>query len=242
LSLEEARVFGSWIYELGEGFDEITTDAAFEATFKATLIRMLDLAFEGSFPDGAFVRLGSRSPKDSLYWGMDPEDSESGIVRNADQAIRRLISCSERVYDDLQMHLAMDTPPCIYLRKWIDIPEALEFRCFMKDRKLIGISQYYHHGVYPEVTDNLSKFKQIIEAFFAEKFLPAIHLDSVVFDVFMTGNNVRDYQTHLLEINPFYELCDPCLFDWSKPEDFQGQLRYRSELGSRGFGTKDFNG
>jgi hypothetical protein len=264
----EARTLGSYITELGEAFDNVPEE---HETIKKFLVDKLDI-FVKRYPHGAFVRLGSRSPKDALYWGCRPTDSPDGRVRSGEEAFWRLTACSERIYDDLQMQLAMHYDPRIVVRQWIDLPEWTEFRCFQRDGQLIGISQYYHRGVYSELETDAAALKWAIQQFHEKLFKPVTaltHLRDVIFDVFvkkagggepsgvchcgatMDGHSVYDnhapvdnplpvrWEVKLLEINPFFNMTDPCLFDWNRPEDFAGQLRYRKELGPRATSTCD---
>lgn len=178
-----------------------------------------------SMPDGAFVRLGSRSPKDS--W----EGMRRGSLKVTvdDDPMVFLLDASERVCEDLELAIANQYLPHIFVRQWLDIPRWAEFRCFMRDRHLVGISQYHYLDgeVFPEVVSNADVIRWAIGHFFA-RFREASHLESVVFDVFLRRRthrtNIHEWECRLLEINPFFELTDPCLFAWSQP--FDGGFRY----------------
>jgi len=178
----------------------------------------------GHFPEGAFVRLGSRSPKDS-WLGF----REGFRCRNARKAITLLTDASERMADDLQLAIAQDYPPHIFLREWIDIPAWAEFRCFVRNSQLVGISQYdYVRGMhYPEVDANRESVCGIIQKFFQQRFRGACHLSDVVFDVFVSPTVPGQlWGVALLEINPFLNLTDPCLFSWQDGGDLNGTFRW----------------
>jgi hypothetical protein len=237
LDEREANTLGSYIIELGEGFENTPEE---HEKVRDDLIRSIDQAVK-YYPYGAFVRLGSRSPKDAMYWGVGPGE-DSFCVHTGKDAWRLLTACSERVYDDLRMQLAMHYDPRIVVRAWIDLPEWSEYRCFQRNGELIGISQYYYRGVYPEIIENAESIKWAIEQFHSNLFRPANELNDVVFDVFvkMRGDQVgahTRWEVKLLEINPFFNLTDPCLFDWNKPEEFDGRMRFTRELGTRAQGT-----
>lgn len=170
------------------------------------------------FPKGAFIRLGSRSPK----------DIDIKPVFNGKEAVELLLS-SVRVFDDLVLAVQNRYNPHIFIREWIDIEEHFEFRCFMKDRKSVGISQYQYNKTYLEIINNAPSIEWVIQQFFP-KFQKASELDDVVFDVFLKYKKRFDgktaWEVKLLEINPFFEMTDPCLFDWRKPEEFKGQFLY----------------
>lgn len=190
--------------------------------------------------DRLFVRLGSRSPKDA-WCEIGP------MVANADQAIERLCGISERVFEDLSMALHEGYDPYIWLRQWIDIEPWAEFRCFQRGRKLVGISEYDYLGdPSREVIEQHGAMEWAIRRFWEQQFLPACHLDDVIFDVFLTrkpGMSTRDirpdtgrpsyqsfvWEVRLLEINPFFYMTDPCLFNWHDEDDFDGSIKYRLE-------------
>ena len=89
------------------------------------------------FPRGAFVRLGSRSPKDS--WKGHREGFR---VLPGTDPLRFILDASERMHEDVMLALQHDYTPTIFVRQWVTIPRWSEFRCFMQGRKLVGISQY----------------------------------------------------------------------------------------------------
>ncbi|HEX5748536.1 MAG TPA: hypothetical protein VFZ09_20015 [Archangium sp.] len=187
-----------------------------------SLMWRLDVALR-QFPEGAFVRLGSRSSKDSAY------AVQHGLrVRSGEAAIRLLTEGSERTAFDLRLALQLHYAPHIFVREWMDIPRWAEFRCFMKDRRLVGISQYdcLNVGIRPEITRHAETLHNAIREF-SQRFAAASHLDNVVFDVFVEGMDTPGpLDVRLLELNPFFPKTDPCLFDWSVPADFDGSFRF----------------
>ncbi|MGH9631898.1 MAG: hypothetical protein ACRD7E_26635 [Bryobacteraceae bacterium] len=223
LTLEEASALGSNIIELFEAFGE-------PAGRDISGIReRVDRAIR-QFPNGAFVRLGSRSPKDS-WRGL----REGFRCCDGEKAVGLLTDCSERIADDLQLAIAENYKPRIFVREWQDIPEWSEFRCFMKDRRLVGISQYNYlkKRCFPEIEVQADYLRMAIEDFF-ERFRTACHLDTVIFDVFikqqvcLLAKTVGScfWQVKLIEINPFFDLTDPCLFRWGADADFDGSFRF----------------
>jgi len=188
-----------------------------------TIKNKLDIALK-EFPKGAFIRLGSRSGKDSSYaqhYGLK--------VTHPYAAIKILTENSERIAFDLRLALRYQYPPHIFVREWLNIPAWAEFRCFMKHRKLIGISQYdcKNLGHCPEISANEKQIKSAIEMFFAT-FKKLSHLDDVVFDVFLMRVEKKSnilFEVKLLELNPFFDKTDACLFDWNS-NDFDDSFRF----------------
>lgn len=209
LTLEETAALGSNIVELFELFDG---PPAQDIT---SITKRLGEAIS-RFPRGAFVRLGSRSPKDTF-------SEESPRSFTAHSALDRLLGASERVAEDLLLALSEGYAPHIWVRQWVDIEPWAEFRCFMEGHRLAGISQYDYNRKFPELTPELlNTIFWLIDRFYNERFKQATHVVPVVFDVFVVGRS-HGTETHwdvkLLEINPFCEMTDPCLFDWSQPFD-----------------------
>ena len=177
------------------------------------------------FREGAFVRLGSRSAKDTQfakYYGLR--------VDSADAAIRMLTDNSERITFDLRLGILNQYSPSLFVRDWVEMPKWSEFRCFMRKRKLIGVSQYdcKNLGRCSEIHANSSKIFSSIKAFF-EKFSYLSHIDDVVFDVFVIIHKKHDnhsIEVKLLDLNPFFPKTDSCLFQWRNGGDFDGGFRF----------------
>lgn len=172
----------------------------------------------------AFVRLGSRSPKDT-YSPLQP------MVTSGAQALERFLGTSERFNEDLLLAFHQQYPAHIWTRRWEDIKPYQEFRCFMYERKLLGVSQYIYSdhsqdydGAYPEIYNFAKSIRDFIWSFFTV-FRLRSHLDSVIFDVWVTNTGIR-----LLEINPYFDLTDPCLFDW-RSDPLDATFRYRGNRG-----------
>ena len=170
------------------------------------------------FPKGAFIRLGSRSPK----------DTHKGIITrckamDGKQAIQLLTSGSARVSYDLRVAIKANYPPWVFIRQWQEISPDREFRCFMQHHQLIGVSQYFHKTCFPRLSLELRReaLSHTLWEFFP-LFSKYCHLADVVFDVEISV----DYnpKVTLIEINPFNELTDPCLYSW-KAFDFDKGFR-----------------
>jgi hypothetical protein len=188
----------------------------------ATLVARLDAAI-ACFPEGAFVRLGSRSGKDSRYALRHGLRTETGSA-----AVLLLTEGSRRVAFDLRLALRTRYRPHLFIRPWRHIPPWAEFRCFMRARQLIGISQYHWRSTasWPEIAHQADRIQAAIETFFP-RFVAAVHLDDVVFDVFVESGSSGGLGVRLLELNPFLPETDACLFSWTRPPGFDGSFRFR---------------
>ena len=161
--------------------------------FKSDFISLINPAFPKEAFNNLFVRLNRRSPKDYKIH-----------IHTVDEAFES-ISSSMRCIDDISFLRYHKQPIIIYFSEYDwEIPER-EFRCFVKNKKLIAVTQYEGTKIkeYPE--NCIEEVKQKIKDF-SGKVIRAAQLDTFVFDVFFKKDNC-----HFLEINP-YGLSDPCFF------------------------------
>lgn len=216
MTVVEAKALGSNLMDFAETFDSPPRQDI------SGLRQRVEEAIR-QFAGGCFVRLGSRSPKDS--W----RGCRQGFrVSTQEEAFALLCDASERISDDLHLAIANDYAPHIFVRKWEDFPVWSEFRCFMRGRKLVGISQYQHREKFDEIGPCRDVIERTIRSFFL-CFRSAVHLDNVVFDVFVhpCDDEAGPVDVTVIEINPFFELTDPCLFNWKDGGDFDGSFRWR---------------
>lgn len=166
--------------------------------------------------DKFFFRLGSRSPKDNCV----------EVKNGAD--INFCMSDSMRVMEDLLLCEKVEYLPYVFLREWKDIPQKYEFRCFVKDGELKGITQYFYDQnlQYLHDKDTREDIVKKAEKLLA-KILPRIELQNFIFDIAYQG--VFE-PALLIEINPFSSWTDPCLFDWATEDWSEFKFKYVNEL------------
>lgn len=142
-----------------------------------------------------FIKLESRSPKDYLY--DDENFGKPRPLKTAKDALYAL-ALSMRTFEDLCSFKTLHKFQII-IRPYISFHPKNEWRCFIKGRKLVGISQYY----YAEVFDGLNS--NGIADFINDIVIPNMTVDSYIADV------VNEEKPILLETNP-WGFSDPCLF------------------------------
>lgn len=168
-----------------------------------TAIKLID-------PDGCFVKLSSRSPKDTFF----PD-----VTRfNTGEEVLTAFMQSERILDDLIEYKYADTPCYLLLREYRPIPKHEEWRCFIRKGKIAGITQYHYRDYFPELVADCQGIEAQCLVFLERFVLPKLHLDTVVVDVW-TGK-----RPILIEINP-YGLSDPCLLSYPELETSTGLFR-----------------
>ena len=112
------------------------------------------------------------------------------------------------------------------LRKWYDLKPGREFRCFVVDSILVGISQRDVSRKYEELDAELSSIQRRIERFYEDVVVQSstFALKNFTFDCYVpssVGAAVR-----LVDFNPAGGTTAPLLFEWdellSSPPEQQG--------------------
>ncbi|KAF2078147.1 hypothetical protein CYY_000531 [Polysphondylium violaceum] len=104
------------------------------------------------------------------------------------------------------------TPYVLVLRKWQNLTESMEFRCFVKDKKLLGISQRDTSTYYSFLKDKKESIQESIESFFNQNIKDKFSQDSYTFDAYVTKEN----KVWLIDFNPIHPSTDSLLFDWEE--------------------------
>ncbi|ODQ79989.1 hypothetical protein BABINDRAFT_36160 [Babjeviella inositovora NRRL Y-12698] len=131
----------------------------------------------------------------------------------------------------------------LVLREWeADLNPALEFRVYVKDKHIIGISQrdLNFYDYLEALKDDLTL---AIERFYDEVLYDNFDSPSFAFDVYVP----RPFdKVVLVDINPFARTTDPLLFTWyellqKQPEadDFDYEFRLLSEANIGRFASKE---
>lgn len=164
-----------------------------------------------------FVRLNSRSPKDSP-WPFEVPATLSG------KEAMVILGCSERILDDLaHFEYVPEQPAFVCLRKFDPMIRTWsEFRCFVKDGELIAVTHYDYTHRIPVPDDGGKAIRDRIDQWFLTALKPRLHLQTVVFDVFLGHGDPL-----LIELNS-YGLSDPCwLGGYRNVERFNGYVAFR---------------
>ena len=226
------------------------------ASLKGLQKRIDDVIGSLSPETGAFVKLTTRSPKDSHVafakareafqsklpsLGENPSANDRLIllaevviqslrVRTGEEAINLLVS-STRVGEDLEYALNPendDFEKCtsLVVRKWVEIPLWAEFRGFVWDGKLTSIGQYNHPVRFSQLVEQRDRIRSDLERFFAS-VKDRIPLDRYIVDFAWTSERV-----YLIEVNPFDgEVVFPASTGlWSWVEDREHMMKGPLEL------------
>jgi hypothetical protein len=127
---------------------------------------------------------------------------------------------SERLIEDICMYFRQNQPAYLVFRKWCEINRWEEFRLFIFNKVIMGISQYYYDTYFPELVNNIEQYHQQLLTYF-QAIKEKLPLNNCILDIVFI-----DQTSKILEINPLYELTDPCLFNWKEDSFTEFEFRY----------------
>jgi hypothetical protein len=152
-----------------------------------------------------FVRLSSRSPKDSVFCKRCVDASD----------VERLLLSSQRIYNDVLSSIEYDYPSHIILMPYRKIYEYNEARCFVYKGKCTAITQCVVN--YENVRWNLNAkfYSELAEM--CSDIRDICSIDTFVMDIEI----MNDGGIKLIELNPFGRegSTGAMLFDWEKDND-----------------------
>lgn len=104
-------------------------------------------------------------------------------------------------------------PYSLVLRKWFQLNPSMEFRCFVRGRRLLAVSQREMNH-FDFLHPMQSELLYCITEFFNENLKHTFPDDAFVFDVYIPLTEVEKRKVWLIDINPFAPRTDPLLFSW----------------------------
>jgi len=104
----------------------------------------------------------------------------------------------------------------LILRRWYDLEEAGEYRCFVDNRRLLAACQRNTSVHFPFLCDLdfKSSIMSAIVACFQKYIRDGFALGRYTFDVFV-GKKPR-FKVSLIDFSPWGATTDPLLFDWEE--------------------------
>lgn len=205
-----------------DDLDSFSDDGADEATDPSTEWQDLHNRVKDTIAEfGGKVtpKLNWSAPKDAT-WIAATNDTECRspndvylLLKSSDFVTHDL----EHAFDDCVPDPGSSTPATepevpyhLVLRKYVNFNPSLEFRCFVRNRKLLCMSQrdQNHYDFLFDMRDSL---RSRIQSFFDEKLKSSFPDPNFVFDVYVPAPHQRVW---LVDINPWAERTDPLLFSW----------------------------
>jgi hypothetical protein len=186
------------------------------------LIDELDALIRAEFDGRAFVRTQIRSPKDAPLFRTHAGRSSSAWVA------LNMLRESARFYDDHAWLTRQHAPLVIAVRSWLSIPAWAQFRCIIRGRKVVGLSQLAGQSRVPEPMHSRPEHLKRFLLEFCDGWLDALHIANTVADVALhdqTDGARTELKATLLELNPYHRSTSPGLFCWNAPRELDGSLR-----------------
>ncbi|KAJ6264806.1 Cell division control protein [Drechslerella dactyloides] len=108
-----------------------------------------------------------------------------------------------------------DIQYALVLRKWVEVIPSVEFRCFVKDRKLVCFTQRDMNH-YQFLEDGREEFTRLITEFFEKHMQTTFPDPNFVFDVYVPKTLMTAARVWLMDVNPYAPRTDPLLFSWTE--------------------------
>lgn len=101
---------------------------------------------------------------------------------------------------------------CLILKPWLDINPGHEFRCFVYDGRLVGVSQRDVTTYFDHLAADQTNILGDIRSFFLEYIEARFPLSNYTFDVVRSAKD----RVKLVDFAPWGGVTDPLLFDWAE--------------------------
>ena len=161
-----------------------------------------------------FIKLESRSPKDYIQnW---PKEDYKALY-NAQDIVDALLG-SMRTFEDLVFLTKLKDEIILYIRPFANLDRHCEWRVFVKDKRIIGISQQFYKETFPYDKKYIKRLEKDILYFMKNICIPNISVPNFVADLYVKNyvylSNFGEFILFpsIIETNP-YGLSDPCLFE-----------------------------
>lgn len=176
-------------------------------------------------------KLNWSAPKDATFMS-----ATNDMFCSSAADVYLLLKSSDFITHDLD-HAFDDTvedgaapviPYHLVLRKAFNLNPALEFRCFIRNKVLLAVSQREMNH-FPFLFDLRQSLLSKIQAFLQEHVMPNFPDPSFVCDVYVPPPHDRVW---LIDINPWAPRTDPLLFSWLELLQMAGLEEDLVEAGS----------
>lgn len=158
-----------------------------------------------------FVKLNDAAPTDASWINTE------GLKCRTPGEVYLLLKASSRIYEQDSSGLirSNDTHSKLIIKKWANLHPAMEFRCFVRDKKMVAISQRDCSVVYDFLVDDQNDVLSTIESFYKANISPSaeqLDLSSFVLDVYLD----KSKRLWILDLATFNTSTDSLLFSWEE--------------------------
>jgi D123 len=161
-------------------------------------------------------KLNWSAPKDATWISMKKNSMECAtpndiylLLKSSDFVTHDL----EHAFDDCEEDEALkkeDINYVLVLRKWFKVNPSCEFRCFVRERRVVGICQRdlnHFEFLFPMK----EQLRETILAYFEKTLKGTFPDNNFVFDIYLPEPHDK---VRLMDINPWAPRTDPLLFSW----------------------------
>ncbi|KAJ5887673.1 Cell division cycle protein [Penicillium taxi] len=129
-----------------------------------------------------------------------------------------------------------EVPYHLVLRKYVNFNPSLEFRCFVRNRKLLCMCQRDQNH-FDFLFGMRDLFRSRIQSFFDDKLRDTFPDPNFVFDVYVPAPHQRVW---LIDINPWAQRTDPLLFSWLEILRMKDPIGFEEDSADDISGTEGF--
>ena len=146
-----------------------------------------------------------------------------------------LRDCRDCPLGDEDSALNAPLPPLqLILRKWCNLNPSMEFRCFVRNHELVGISQRQHSVHFPHLNEDKDRLYELIHDFFEDYVFRRFaggKIPNYVWDVFIDKKD----RAWIIDFNPWSRVTDSLLYEWKElvTVDLDDARDYDADSGMR---------
>lgn len=199
---------------------EAHIDESVPRAFSDMFLHNLCAAFENR-PNGIHLRFPLCSLK---------KRQRAPRILSPEAALDSIAQPNARVSGMILQALRQDRATALYAFPWQAIEPWSEFRLFIRNRELVGVSQYHLDRPLPEIQQHAGALRPVLRDI-GQHIIAALHIPSAVADVFVLRTADGALKATLIEINPFLTYSAACLFSMEEGGDFDGTFRFLQGCG-----------
>lgn len=166
----------------------------------------------------AFPKMNWTAPKDAAW--ISPNNTLK--CSTPGEVILLLKSSDLMTYDltsPFKFCVDASIPNPIYkkelvLRKWANLMSGMEFRCFVRESKLVAVCQRIINQYYDYLEDQKDNIGTEIHSFLNENVIQKFQNHNYVVDIYK--NQEGDFW--IIDFNPWGPMTNPLLFSWEELE------------------------
>ncbi|KAG2450248.1 hypothetical protein HYH02_004760 [Chlamydomonas schloesseri] len=147
------------------------------------------------------------------------ERSTAGAQPRQDPDLRQQATAGERTTSSSAPASSCPLQPVLVLKKWQQLRPEREFRCFVRDERLVAASQRDISQAFPALTpDVVADVRRRIWRFWQERMGSGsrLGLHTCALDLYVPFDSPSWQSVRLVDLNPLMDTTSPLLYDWAE--------------------------